>query len=496
MRNNKTLLKIAVGAFSMESNSFVSGETTLQDFKNQVYFQGESISRNCAGNASEFAGAWDVFTEAGCTLVPTLVATSSPRPPITEDALNEITRLIVSAIPTEIDAVYLMLHGAAWGHHEDDPEGALLEKVREKIGPKKLIAISLDLHAYFTEKMLRSVDIVSAYKTCPHLDLYETGARAANVLIRALNDEITPRTVMAEAPMITPPEHHDHTRAPFKPLMELTRNVEVGKVLIASMLATQPWLDVPELAWKAIVTVDGDIAHGSHVAQSLIDQAWAARHDFLSLSAKPVGQALKEALNTDSLSVIADIGDATNGGSYGDSTQVLREAIASQLKGSVILSVTDPTAVLLCQENLSGNAFSLAIASGPEGSYNQKTEIIATVKTITNKKIAYTHPAALNTIDDPGLAALIEVSHKSLNILLILHSNPVRVIDPAIYELFDLDLSQFDVLQAKSHVSFIAGFSKVTPNYILADTLGPTTADLKTLPFKKRPYPLYPFERI
>jgi microcystin degradation protein MlrC len=278
--------------------------------------------------------------------------------------------------------------------------------------------------------------------------------------------------------------------------MESCRNVEGDNVLIASLLATQPWLDGPELTWKAIVTVDGDIAHGSHVAQSLIDQAWAVRHDFLSASAKPVNQALEEALSMGSPYVIADIGDATNGGSLGDSTQVLRAAIASQLKGSVILSITDPAGVLACQKNFSGKTISLTIGSGPEGSYNQKTEILGTIKGITNRKIAYTHPAALNTIDDPGLAALIEVSHASLNLLIVLHSNPVRVIDPTIYELFDLDLSQFDVLQAKSHVSFIAGFSRVTPNYILADTLGPTAADLKTLPFKKRPRPLYPFERI
>ena len=496
MTGTKVSLKIAVGAFSLESNSFVGGETTLQDFQNQVFYQGENISRNCAGNASEFAGAWDVFTQAGCTLIPTLVATSSPRPPITHNALDEITHLIVSAIPGDIDGVYLMLHGSAWGRHEDDPEGVLLQKVRKRIGKEKYIAISLDLHAHFTEKMLSAVDIVSAYKTCPHLDLYETGARAAKVLVRALNGEVNPKTVMAVAPMITPPEHHDHTRAPFGPLMESCQNVEGGKVLIASLLAIQPWLDVPELTWKAVVTVDEDITYGSEIAQLLIDQAWAARHDFLSTSAKPVTQAFEEALSMGTPCVIADTGDATNGGSLGDSTQVLRAAITSQLKGAVILSITDPDGVRTCQKNFSGETISFIVGSGPKGSYNQKTEIVGTVKSIINKKITYTHPAALNTIDDPGLAALFEVSHESLHLFVVLHSNPVRVIDPVIYELFDLDLNQFNVLQAKSHVSFAAGFSRITPNYILADTLGPTTANLQSLPFKKRPYPLYPFERI
>ncbi|MSX28759.1 MAG: hypothetical protein F2777_04950, partial [Actinobacteria bacterium] len=244
--NNKTLYKVAVGGFYLESNSFVGGETSLLDFKNQTFAQGEEISRNSAGSASEFAGAWDVLTQAGCELIPTLIAYSSPRPPMTKEALDTITETILQAIPIDVDGVYLMLHGSAWAHHEDDPEGVLLTKIRQKIGPNKFIAISLDLHAYFTEQMLKAVDIVSAYKTCPHLDLYETGARSAEILVQALRGEVKPKTVMAIAPMITPPEHHDHNRAPFKTLMDATRKTQSGKVLIASLLATQPWLNVPE----------------------------------------------------------------------------------------------------------------------------------------------------------------------------------------------------------------------------------------------------------
>jgi hypothetical protein len=64
--NNKKLYKVAVGGFYLESNSFVEGETTLIDFKNQTFAQGSAISRTSAGSSSEFAGAWDVLTEAGC----------------------------------------------------------------------------------------------------------------------------------------------------------------------------------------------------------------------------------------------------------------------------------------------------------------------------------------------------------------------------------------------------------------------------------------------
>ena len=493
--NNKTLYKVAVGGFYLESNSFVGGETSLLDFKNQTFAQGEEISRNSAGSASEFAGAWDVLTQAGCELIPTLIAYSSPRPPMTKEALDTITETILQAIPIDVDGVYLMLHGSAWTHHEDDPEGVLLTKIRQKIGPNKFIAISLDLHAYFTEQMLKAVDIVSAYKTCPHLDLYETGARSAEILVQALRGEVKPKTVMAIAPMITPPEHHDHNRAPFKTLMDATRKTQSGKVLIASLLATQPWLNVPELTWKAIITVDGDVEYGQKQAQELIDQAWALRKEFLSVTAKPVAIAFEEALAMGTPTVIADMGDATNGGSLGDSTEVLRVALASKSSGSVAVSITEPKAVLICEKSV-GQKVQLTIGSGQPGSYNEKVLVNAKVIATANKKISYTHPAALDVVDDPGLSALIEVDHPTIEIYIVLHSQPVRVIDPVIYELFDLKVGEIGVLQGKSHVSFIPGFARITPRYVLADTLGPTAANLPSLPFTKRMKPLYPFEDI
>ena len=484
-----------MGGFYLESNSFVGGATTLDDFKNQTFAMGEAISRNSAGSASEFAGAWDVLIQAECELIPTLIAYSSPRPPMTKDALDTITETILGAIPTDIDGVYLMLHGSAWAHHEDDPEGVLLRKIREKIGPDKFIAISLDLHAYFTEQMLGAVDIVSAYKTCPHLDLYETGARSAEILVQALRGEVKPKTVMAIAPMITPPEHHDHNRAPFKTLMDATRKTQNGKILIASLLATQPWLNVPELTWKAIITVDEDVAHGQTEAQNLIDQAWALRKEFLSVTAKPVAIALEEAISMDAPTVIADMGDATNGGSLGDSTEVLRAAIASKSSGSLAISITDLDTPLKYQDSI-GKKVKLALGSGGPGSYNEKVLVDAKIIATANKKISYTHPAALDVVDDPGLSLLIEVEHPTIKIHIVVHSQPVRVIDPVIYELFDLKVNDIGVLQGKSHVSFIPGFARITPRYVLADTLGPTAANLPSLPFTKRMKPLYPFEDI
>lgn len=190
------------------------------------------------------------------------------------------------------------------------------------------------------------------------------------------------------------------------------------------------------------------------------------------------------------------MGDATNGGSRGDSTYLLRTALASKDSGSFILSITDPIAAKLAYEAGAGKEISLWLGTGETGTYDEKVKVTGQVIKIANKKIQYTNPATGGAIDDPGFAALVEIKNSALIISLVIHTNPVRVIDPVIYELFDLDACDFSVMQAKSPNGFKAGFARITKAYRLANTPGPTTVDLPSLDFKKRPRPLFPFEEI
>ena len=489
-------MKIAIGAFSIESNSFARGATTLDDFKKQIFFIGPEITRDCAGSTTELAGAWDALTSAGVEIFPTLVATSSPRPPVTDDAFQVISNGIVDAIPADVDGVYLSLHGAAYCQGDDDPEGSLLEKVRAKIGPTKLISISLDLHAYYTKKMLKYADIATAYRTAPHIDLYETGKRAAELLVQSLKSGIHPKTYRAEIPMITSAERHDNTQGPFKELIDLCRQAEENPgVMTASLLATQPWLDVEELGWKVIVTTTGKDVDGAPIAEKIADAAWQRREQFMETVALTPAEALHQAVAETGLCAISDLGDATNGGSPGDSTALLREALLSQDSGTFLLSIADATAATTAYEKGIGNEITLALCEGKPGEYNERITITGHIEKIANKKIQYTHPAAGGSFDDPGKSVLIKITSSPLTTYVVLHSNPVRVIDPVIYEMFDLDVREFSAVQAKSPNGFKVGFARVTTKYRLANTEGPTSADLFTLEFTKRPEPLFPFER-
>lgn len=492
-------LKIAVGAFSIECNSFAPGQTTLAQVERMTFAVGEDISGNSAGTASEFAGAYDYLSAQGAQLIPTWLSWSGAAPPIEQLVADRVIDEMVARIPLDVDGIYLMLHGSAYARELSDPEGALLSAIRAKVGPDPLIAISMDLHAYYTSEMEKSVDIAVAYKTCPHIDLYETGALAARILHSSLVSGVRPKTHRIRIPMVTPPEKHNNDLAPFSDLMNSLREFERKGALGASLLLVQPWLDVPELSWNALVVADQSF-DGLEAAKALARAAWQSRFDFMKVSAVPVSHALEEIRENKALTVFADLGDATNGGARGDSTELLRGLLAQPIIGNSALSITDPEAVAFIHESDTGSVIEVTIGNGKSGEYNEKVNCEVTVLGKSDSTIIYTHPAAKGSTGNPGRSALVKVAANGLetgetsDIYIVLHEEPVRVIDPSIYELYQLELPRFALVQAKSHVSFIPGFTPLTPRYVLADTLGPTTANLLSLDFTTLDRPTFPFD--
>ena len=81
-----------------------------------------------------------------------------------------------------------------WPTDAPDVEGEVLAALRDLIGPTMPLVATLDLHANVTERMVRAADALVLYHTAPHIDVFETGQRAAAVLRRILVDGARPVT--------------------------------------------------------------------------------------------------------------------------------------------------------------------------------------------------------------------------------------------------------------------------------------------------------------
>jgi microcystin degradation protein MlrC len=483
---------VLVGYFSVESNSFVDAETTLDDFRRQTFAVGGELHREVLGPASELTGAWDVLDEAGWRIVPSVAAGSSPAPPVTDEVVETVLAHLLGACSDDLAGVFLALHGSAVSRSHDDPEGLLLEALRERVGADVPIAISLDHHANLTTRMLDAVDIVTAYRTCPHTDLLECGAQAARLLVRAVRGEIQPVCAMAGRPMITSAERFDSSHGPYRTIMESCDREEAAGALAAAMLPVQPWLDVPALGWKAVVTTDGDRAGAAQAAERMMATAWELREEFLTGQRSAPADAIREALSGHLPCVIADAGDATNAGTLGDSTELLRAARRVAGGARVLLCIRDARAARVAYDAGVGQTVSLTLGRGGAGEYNESVPFEGVVQSVFDGELRYTHPAALGMRARTGRSARVRAD----DIDVVVHSEIVRLIDPVVYEALGADLTDVAIVQAKSHVSYRAGFDRISPRSIVADTLGPSAADLRLLPYTRRPRPLFPFEPV
>lgn len=486
-----TTPRVLVGGFSMESNTFSPGETTLADLRAQVFGVGAELHRDFMGPESELAGAWSVLTAAGCEIVASLAAWAGPGRPLAAGVVDEIVRLVVEPLDDRIDGAYLMLHGACVAHDEDDPEGRLLEALRARLGPDRPLVVSLDCHAHLTTRMSEAADAFTAYRTCPHVDTRRTGEQAGRILVDTLEGRIRPVVAVASRPMITPPDLHDSSRDPFRRLMALNDDVERRGALASALLPVQPWIDVPGLGWKAVVTTDGDHDAARRAAEEIMDAAWAAREEFLSGRRPPIDEALREALAGPAPYVLGDAGDATNGGAVGDSTELVRAVLRhGNVGGTVLLSLLAPEAAGAAMQVGTGAELEVELGGGGKGEYNERVTLQARVERLFDGEISYTHPVNEGYRAATGPTGLL----RGGPLLIVAHSRSVGVIDPALYLALGVDPAACAVIQAKSHISYRAGFDPITTRSVVADTGGPTTGNLRLLPYRKRPRPLYPFE--
>ena len=68
----------------------------------------------------------------------------------------------------------------------DDVEAALLRRIRQIIGPDVVVSASMDLHGNVSRELAHQTDLITCYRTAPHVDVGETKERACRNLVELL----------------------------------------------------------------------------------------------------------------------------------------------------------------------------------------------------------------------------------------------------------------------------------------------------------------------
>jgi microcystin degradation protein MlrC len=281
-----------------------------------------------------------------------------------ESFKNEFLHLLKAAEP--LDGVYLAMHGAMFVEDMQDAEGDWIESTRRALGDHRLISASYDLHGNLSRRIIDNLDMLSAYRTAPHIDVEETGVRACNLLIHCLEKKVRPKLVWVPVPVLMPGERSSTENQPAKRLYANLAEIDKHPgVLDASLLVGYVWADEPR-ATASVVLTGTDSKILTDQARNLAQQYWDAREEFNfgSVRTGSIDDCLSWAEQAITQPVIlADSGDNPTGGGVGDRAEVLAKLLHRSFRNALVAGIADAPATHACHDAGEGATLTLSIGA-------------------------------------------------------------------------------------------------------------------------------------
>ena len=336
---------VAIAEVKQETNTSAP-PTTLKDFEDFHLFYGDQIKTGLGDINSEIAGFYEVLSKEDVEIVPIIATFAVSGGPVNTNSFEYLVSYLTENLSKieRLDGLLIALHGALVTDHFHDGDSELLRRVREVVGTDIPISVTMDLHANITKSKVELATTISGFHTCPHVDLKETGARAAKLLMGVLKKEINPRMEFVKIPLVVPASNHiDFEPGTYKEVLDFALSKVANQVLDLSLFTVQPWLDIEELGWAVVVIANNSREEAAATAKIIAANIWEKRELLSFTELLDPGEAIALALNQESGPIVlSDLADGTMAGSPGDSPVVLRAAIEIAPKKKVFISICDP----------------------------------------------------------------------------------------------------------------------------------------------------------
>ena len=252
-------MRIAIGEFAHETNTFCPGFTDLDAFKSTFWHEGDEIISVNRGVRNDLGGMIEAGERLGIELAPTLATTTQPSATVSRNAYETIRDTLFRHLDSvgAVDAICLALHGAGSAEGIEDMEGTFLAELREEVGTEIPIFVSLDLHGNTTDQMLEHSTGAFYCHEYPHIDTFDRGAEIVEMAYRYLKGEVKPTNYLLKLPLIIPPS--TTFSGPAKAINERCFEWEAKPgVIDCSFTHGFPHTDVSVIGTSVLVTTDND----------------------------------------------------------------------------------------------------------------------------------------------------------------------------------------------------------------------------------------------
>lgn len=323
------LPNIAIAGLAIETSTFHPGRTHAPAFHAQIGTP--AITTYHAAVLT--TGDRPLATQANWH--GALTGHALPGGTVTRAAFDALTTTLLTqlrAIPAPLDGLWFDIHGAMCVDGVTDAENVLLTRIREVVGPACVISASMDLHGNVSRALVHGCDVLTCYRTAPHIDVVATRKRACESLLTVLRrreeqgNGWRPFKAWVPVPVLLPGEQTSTRDAPADEIYGAVAEVvaEGGAALLdAAVWVGYAWAD--EARNRAAVVVTGwEAGVVAGAAERLARLFWERREGFHFVA--PTG-TLGECLDAAERSgagerpfFVSDSGDNPTAGGSGDVT--------------------------------------------------------------------------------------------------------------------------------------------------------------------------------
>lgn len=481
---------ILVAECKQEVSTFNPVPSSYADF---VIARGSALADYHRPRRSELGGALAVFAaDPSIQVVPTYGARFITSGGILVAAdFDRIRGEFLAALQAapRPDAAYFCLHGAMAAENELDPEGALLAGARQILGPEVPIVTSLDLHGIPTDRTFAESDAVVMYHTYPHVDFFETGERAALLLLRILRGEVRPVTATCRIPALVRGDELITASGYFGTVVrEAQRFEHTPPGLVGGMFIGNPFTDVPELASYSVAVADGDEAAARRCTLRLAEAFWAGRARMQwPLQSLDAAVRLAAEARGEGTAVFVDAADATSSGASGDSTAILHELRRQHYDGRVLAPLVDPEAVAAAWQAGVGAVLSLPVGGKLDPERFAPLPVRARVRLLSDGRF---QSESFGDAWDGGPTVVLEADPFTL----VVTSRPVSLYDRSLFYAHGRDPRRFDAVIVKSPHCERHMYADWASRMIPVDAPGASSANLPRLGHQRCRRPMYPLD--
>lgn len=487
-------MRFLLGELRTETNSFNPFLSSMDFWEKSGIHEGQAVRDNLGGKQNAVAGilaALDEFPgehETVCGITMTCQCGGPTDQQVMDFFLRRFLNSIWQSLP--LDGVFISLHGAMQTTLYDDPEGELLERVRSMVGDKCVIAVSTDLHAFVSRKMMRNTDIITVYHTYPHMDYFDTGYRAGKLGLACLDREHKPKMACATVPIVVSAAAYNTLGGPFRDLMAYGQSlVDKGDVLDFGIFNVTPWLDFNPL-YSSVTTIARDYETAERFAKDLAERFYGIRQSFTcKLYAVDEVVAIAEANTSGKPVILQDSADSCNAGAAGDSMAAVARILElgkSRLKTAIV--VNDPAAADKAHQ-LGVGAVSIFRLGGTRDPSSVSVEVEGYVKSLHDGVFVQEGPSARGQINRLGPTAVIRVGNIDIVVCHWMTGNG----DPQLFRAFGIEPTLYQLLVVKACTSYRAAYGAFTDLFYETNTPGSATSDLTLLDYKKFPKDCFPW---